>query len=489
MATVGRLNVILTASTAKFASGLARAARRLASFAGKAAAVGGGISAALGGVGLVAGIKSASEEIHNMAKKAIELGTTSDKLAELKLAADLAGVGFEELVAVMAHMQGSIGKALLGGGQGDILRMIGLDPQQLKALDPTSQFQQIAGAIANLGTSAEKAAVTQKLFGRGGLALLPLIKQGSSALDEAAAHASMLGLSVDQVSAEKIAMMHESLVLVKSAFKGLFAQISVQLAPFIAYLADRFVAWGESSGGSVNIVSRAFSRLKSIIMTVLDFVDKIRIVWLQVGSVVLSGIKLVAQGYAWVFKKIREGLEVLASKLDRFQLVIVTLLRAKGGLVAGGLATAIEAVGLKGLVSGAQIAEDFSTGFVDELQGQIDKKKKAISDIIANPLALIFSKKTQEILDEAQQRAKERAVVLPPEAPISLTEMGTAKEAKVPEAALRGSVAAAKSITGFMNRKLVDAMEKVAGLAAEQLDELKGIQGAISKLEQVEVAL
>ncbi len=162
MATVGKLNIILSASTGVFTKGIDAAQKQFNAFTASLTSGKALITGALGvlGVGLSANafkgfIEGQAEAIDQTAKFADTLGISTENLVGLQHAAELAGVSSEELSTGLARM--------------------------LKNMPSGSTASDALNAIANqldqVGNAGDKARLVVDLFGKGGVRLIPLLQQ------------------------------------------------------------------------------------------------------------------------------------------------------------------------------------------------------------------------------------------------------------------------------------------------------------------------
>ena len=258
---VGSLAVILNLQTGAFAAGLNRATGQVQAFAGKLTAIHGAASGlatklltvvGIGGgiAGIAIGAQRAAERLDQMGKTADRLGVTTQSLAGLRLAADLAGVSSEELEKAMGKLQVKAYEAAAGNDEATkSLAKLGIPIKELSAAQPDQQLRMVADAVGEMGTQAEKAAAMVDIFGKEGAKLMPLFAGGADDFATAAAEAEKFGLAISRVDAAKVEEAQDAMTRVGSVLEGLFNQIAIKVAPFITALSEAFINSSTSAGG------------------------------------------------------------------------------------------------------------------------------------------------------------------------------------------------------------------------------------------------
>ena len=196
-AKIGSLNVDVTMETARFKDG----ARKLQDETGKlegrfgklklaGASLAGGLAGLGAGIvigGLQSAVSGAFELASSMSEAASRVGVTVEALQELRVAANANGLSNEQLESSMARLNIQLGDLQNGAGPATkAFAAIGLSAEQLKGLKPDEALGLIADKIAAIKDPALQAAAAQDIFGKSYAAMLPLLKGGKEAFDEAA---------------------------------------------------------------------------------------------------------------------------------------------------------------------------------------------------------------------------------------------------------------------------------------------------------------
>lgn len=172
-------------------------------------------------------------------------------------------------------------------------------------MDSVEQFRIIAAGIAELETSAERAATANALFGESGVKLgntilsvgkevadlqskvtnatgeIDKMGKGVNELDreltETERQFRVLRGTLDELEVTKITNANDSITKLKAAGQGAADVIAVELAPAITGLTNELVSYLEANGGIETVMENIVAQAKAAINPLLDvagaFVD------------------------------------------------------------------------------------------------------------------------------------------------------------------------------------------------------------------------
>jgi DNA-binding Xre family transcriptional regulator len=172
-----------------------------------------GTAAATGfGLGLAAITKHAADNITEVTKLADNYGIATEKLAGLKLAADVTGVGMETLEKSFAHLAKSIGEGTVKNSEmADAFQSLGLSAEDLSKGPLDESFKAVIDKIGAIQNPIDRATAAFRIFGeKAAEKLLPIINQGSAGLDRFQAIAEKIGLSFSRIDAQQVKQAKES---------------------------------------------------------------------------------------------------------------------------------------------------------------------------------------------------------------------------------------------------------------------------------------
>lgn len=229
---IGALRVTLGLDSAQFSAGAKRAqssAQRLGSTMQKFGAALSVVSA-----GIVAAFRSQINAADDAAKAAQRIGVSVEALTRLRFAADLSGASAEQLETAIARLS----RSMLDGNKA--FARIGVSATDATGrLRPTEEvLLDLADAFAAAPDGAEKTATAMELLGRSGTALIPLLNGGSQALRSMMAEADALGVTIRTDTARAAERFNDSLSRIGAAASGVARQITADLAPVMAEIAE-----------------------------------------------------------------------------------------------------------------------------------------------------------------------------------------------------------------------------------------------------------
>jgi hypothetical protein len=235
-----------------------------------------GLSSLLG-AGIAAGF--AASYIDGLAKVNVELGHLSEKtgisvtaLAGLQQMVRVSGGNWDEINNALVKM----GKNLADSSESSkgliaALGGINLKVGDLKGLKPEEQLEKIAVAFAGTSNHGNLAAAAIALFGRGGAALIPVLRQQGTALeDNMAKEGALTGITNQSVEAAqrwtadtaKLSAEFRSVMIpvlehaedVIGAVAGVFEAAAATMYSVFAGIATAVVALGRSFAGLGKII-------------------------------------------------------------------------------------------------------------------------------------------------------------------------------------------------------------------------------------------
>ena len=248
--TIGRFAVKIGAVTTGFSKGLNRSSKLSAGFgkslAGLAVKVAGVAAAFLAAKKAFGAVAAQFGEIDKIAKFAKQTGVATESLVAFGHAGSLAGVSGEQVNKGIQRMTRQIGEANAGittAARG--FEMLGLDTEKLAAMSPEQQFGLIADKIKSIKDPAQRAAAAYAIFGRSGQDMIPMLMEGSAAMDAARREADALGMTFSAVDAAKIEQSNDAWHRVKMAVSGVVRMFTIHLAPAFSTIGTRFVEFAK----------------------------------------------------------------------------------------------------------------------------------------------------------------------------------------------------------------------------------------------------
>ncbi len=222
----------------KLGGGLQKAAAQLKAFGAAVTAM--GKSMALAGVGILAPLGLAAKVFADMGSDLLDMsqrtGASVETLSALGYAAEQSGASLEEVGKAIGKM--NVNLAAGGEEMDKILRELGTSLQELSGLDTDARFLKIAEGIAAIEDPAKRAAAAMKMWGKGGIALLPMLAAGAEGLGDLMAEAHKLGIVMSGEDAAAAESFGDAMSRAWTTIKMVVFQIGSVVAPVFQMLAD-----------------------------------------------------------------------------------------------------------------------------------------------------------------------------------------------------------------------------------------------------------
>jgi phage-related minor tail protein len=231
-------------------SGLTSSVGRLGSAVGKIARPVAALLGITGGIGMadaIRGMENYVAGVRDIARAAPRLGTTTQRLSEISLAAQRVGISGEEMTSALRIANTMLGRAATGKGTN--LTSL-LDKMKISMRDANGQLRssvdllpEFADAIARQTDPITKQRMAVELFGRSaGPHLLGLLEQGSGGIAAFVAEAHRLGLVITpEKEAEALAYARAQGEL-RRAWQSLSQVLSAALLPVLQPVIEAFTA-------------------------------------------------------------------------------------------------------------------------------------------------------------------------------------------------------------------------------------------------------
>ena len=230
----GRAFVELFADNSALVRGLRTAKTHLTKFGNEVKDIGLKVfSGGMSGVTALAGAAKVYAEIgDSVASAAKRTGMSAEAFSALAYAANISDIEVGTLEGSLRKMQKTLGAAATGSKSAEEnLAALGLPVKELLALAPEQQFMVIADRLSNIENPAMRAAAAMKIFGRGGVTLLPMMEGGAAGISALTDEAARLGLVIGTKDALAAESLEQSLKRMWMTVKMVVFNIGGAVAP------------------------------------------------------------------------------------------------------------------------------------------------------------------------------------------------------------------------------------------------------------------
>lgn len=248
------LNIDIEARYAQVLDSLDKVDRHAQASAGRINSVFSSLKSGVAGLAITAAaavVVSAFNEVtqaaDEMGKAAQKVGSTTEALSELKYAADLADVSFEQLQTGLGKLAKNAEQFRDGSkGAAEAFGKIGLDPTKFN--DTAELFGAVAEKLSKMEDGARKTAIAQQLLGKSGAELIPLLNAGAAGLKAAADEARRFGIVITAEAAAAAEKFNDNMTRMGTAATGVKYAIGNALIPGLSELSEKLLETTKNSG-------------------------------------------------------------------------------------------------------------------------------------------------------------------------------------------------------------------------------------------------
>lgn len=192
------------------------------------------------------------------AKTADSLGVGVERLQEMRYAADRAGVSQQEFDNNLQRFTRRVAEAAQGSGEASkALEELGLSAEALANRSPDQALAIVADALSDVESQSDRVRLAFNLFGREGIAMVNMLRDGSDGLERMYSRARQLGFVISERTArqaedftDKMTDMRAVMLGVRttigSALMPVFGQWIEQLTELVVRYQPQIQAWAQS---------------------------------------------------------------------------------------------------------------------------------------------------------------------------------------------------------------------------------------------------
>jgi Lambda phage tail tape-measure protein (Tape_meas_lam_C) len=300
---LGSIQIDLLANTVSFTEGLTKASqlslsssrniqRSLTLISTAATAMAASV------IGSLTAVMAKAEDFAFTIQKAATItGTSSEMFSKLAYNAKLVGVPLDTVKGAMERLARTSGAAK--SGNKEAIAAYGALGISLKDLNgPLKDSGDLTVAIAKkldvYKDSTNKTALEQKLFGRSGAELAPLLKQIATGFDTASKQATLFGVVIGDKTAAQAKQLHQSMMELESVALGFSLRLLSGVSPALEDVSGKILKFVTSADGmkTVDKVAGDVSKVVEGLGTAFVFLGR------HAGTVkaILEGLAVVKLG-------------------------------------------------------------------------------------------------------------------------------------------------------------------------------------------------
>ncbi|QNH21266.1 hypothetical protein HEP73_02180 [Xanthomonas sp. GW] len=299
----GSIIIDLLMRTGSFVTDTDRASKRLKQFEREAKDAGAAIGAALAtaATATVALLQQSVNAMDDISKAAQRSGTTTEEFSKLSYAAGLADVAMTDLQTSLGRLTKAQAEALdPASQQAKIFKALGIEVTDAAGnlRSSTDVFKDFADVFEEQKGSPEIIAAGLNIFGRSFQNLIPLLKDGSSGLKDAADEAAAFGQVISTEAGANAEEFNDNLSRMKLFVTGVANAVAADLLPDLVGLQEGFLD-GARDGDKLQSVAEDVANVFRVLGGAIEAVS-VPLGWIddriQGTTMALQGLAEVAKG-------------------------------------------------------------------------------------------------------------------------------------------------------------------------------------------------
>ncbi|TXH58194.1 MAG: hypothetical protein E6Q97_02800 [Desulfurellales bacterium] len=227
-------------------------------------------------------LANATNRAGDLADTAQRFGVGVEALQELEYAAKMAGGNLQDLQAGfrgLALNLDDVGKADSPIRQ--VMKDLGISAKDPALATLDGAFERFAGSLSQLPDGAAKTAAAMKVFGKGGLALIPLLNEGPKGIAKLRQEARDLGLVVSAKANTATDALGDNIDKLKLSVGALKNQAIAALVPALRETVDKAVEWVKANK---ELVTNSLQRFIRGTAFVVDMLGKAFTTIIEIGG-------------------------------------------------------------------------------------------------------------------------------------------------------------------------------------------------------------
>jgi hypothetical protein len=233
--------------------GIAGQAGQLMAMAGPLAVVAGGVMAVTAAFHAASAAVSAftakmqedAEAVSAVYHAANLLHMRVESLIGLQYAiAQTNGMTGEQSIALIEKLSTNISEAAAGGGKAkQVIEELGLDAKELSLKDPSDAMKVLFDRVSEIQNPVDQARMAIKLFGKQGVDMAEMMREGAAGINAAEDRARELGLIVSGMDSAGINGALDAMMDVEMVITGIVRQFNTGFYPAVTVISNELLTW------------------------------------------------------------------------------------------------------------------------------------------------------------------------------------------------------------------------------------------------------
>ena len=231
---------------------------------------------ALVGAGAAAGIFGVANSTATLgdqvAKTGDKIGIALGPFQELRYAAERSGVSTEKFDSSLERFVKRMGEATQGTGAArKAYDELGLSADDLSKLTPEQSLEVVADRLSSVENQSQRVAIAAQLFGREGVAMVNMMKDGSAGLQALRKDARATGYVLSEQAARDAETFKDAMLDAQLGMAGMKNTIGAELMPAVTELMGDLSGWMRENRDEVKAFAKEFgTKLKASLPILRD---------------------------------------------------------------------------------------------------------------------------------------------------------------------------------------------------------------------------
>ena len=228
-----------------------------------------GAGAAAGIFGIANSTATLGDEV---AKTGDKIGIALGPFQELRYAAERSGVSTQKFDSSLERFVKRMGEATQGTGAArKAYDELGLSAEDLSKLTPEKSLEVVADRLSSVENQSQRVAIAAQLFGREGVAMVNMMKDGSAGLQALRKDARATGYVLGEQSARDAEAFKDALLDAQLGMAGMKNTIGAELMPAITEMMGDLSGWMRHNRDQISAFASTFgTKLKNAIPILRD---------------------------------------------------------------------------------------------------------------------------------------------------------------------------------------------------------------------------
>ncbi len=273
----------------------------------------------------------------NAAKTADKLGIQIGALQELRYAAERSGVSASMFDNSLQRMTRRLSEAALGSGEAaKALEELGLDAGAVASMSPDEALSFLSDELLAVGNQSDRVRLAFQLFGREGVGMVNMLKDGSKGLRQLRRDARATGNVLSDQSARDAEAFKDALQDAEYGIAGFKNTIGAALMPVVTDLFKQFSGWMRKNRAQViDFSNRLATGFRKAVPIIGKVVSGVQVMAGKIGTLIGKAAELVG-GF--------DNLGMIAAGL--FVLPVITSVLSFGSALGGLFVSVVKLVGV-----------------------------------------------------------------------------------------------------------------------------------------------